>query len=177
MSLTPDTKDWTWVLDVRCPECGFDVHDFEATPPSEVITSQAATWQSVLSDPNCTRRTHPDRWSGLEYGCHVRDVYRIFHKRVTSMIEEDAPIFANWDQDATALAEHYDTQDPATVGRELQQAAETLAATFTRVESSQWERTGTRSDGKHFTVRSLSLYLLHDPFHHLYDVTSTRLGT
>ena len=25
-----DTKDWTWVLEQRCPECGFDAADFEA---------------------------------------------------------------------------------------------------------------------------------------------------
>ena len=24
MTIQPDTKDWTWVLDKRCPECGFD---------------------------------------------------------------------------------------------------------------------------------------------------------
>ena len=22
--IDPDTKDWTWVLDRPCPECGFD---------------------------------------------------------------------------------------------------------------------------------------------------------
>ena len=24
MSITPDTKDWTWVLERPCPECGFE---------------------------------------------------------------------------------------------------------------------------------------------------------
>jgi len=24
MSIEPDTKDWTWVLERPCPECGFD---------------------------------------------------------------------------------------------------------------------------------------------------------
>jgi hypothetical protein len=23
-AITPDTKDWTWVLERACPECGFD---------------------------------------------------------------------------------------------------------------------------------------------------------
>ena len=23
MTIEPDTKDWTWVLDRPCPECGF----------------------------------------------------------------------------------------------------------------------------------------------------------
>ena len=24
MTIEPDTKDWTWVLERACPECGFD---------------------------------------------------------------------------------------------------------------------------------------------------------
>jgi hypothetical protein len=23
-AVPPDTKDWTWVLERRCPECGFE---------------------------------------------------------------------------------------------------------------------------------------------------------
>ncbi len=26
--IVPDTKDWTWVLERACPECGFDATDF-----------------------------------------------------------------------------------------------------------------------------------------------------
>jgi len=25
--IQPDTKDWTWVLSQRCPECGFTATD------------------------------------------------------------------------------------------------------------------------------------------------------
>lgn len=34
MAITPDTKDWTWVLERPCPECGFDTQGFavEAVP-------------------------------------------------------------------------------------------------------------------------------------------------
>ena len=28
MTIQPDDKDWTWVLDRRCPECGLDVSDY-----------------------------------------------------------------------------------------------------------------------------------------------------
>ncbi len=24
MTIVPDTKDWTWVLERTCPQCGFD---------------------------------------------------------------------------------------------------------------------------------------------------------
>ena len=34
MSITPDTKDWTWVLERPCPECGFEAaaHDVSDLP-------------------------------------------------------------------------------------------------------------------------------------------------
>lgn len=40
----------------------------------------------------------------------------------------------------------------------------------------QWNRTGNRSDGAHFTIETFGRYFLHDPVHHPYDVTGTRAG-
>ena len=54
----------------------------------------------------------PTVWSALEYGCHIRDVHRIFNDRVRLMLTEDEPRFANWDQDATAIEDDYGSQDP-----------------------------------------------------------------
>ena len=55
----------------------------------------------------------------LEYGCHLRDVGRIFGERLELMLDEDEPQFANWDQDETAAVDRYDLQDPAAVAVEL----------------------------------------------------------
>lgn len=49
-----------------------------------------------------------------------------------------------------------------------EQAART--ATILREVGDRWERPGHRSDGKPFTVATLSLYLVHDVEHHLQDV-------
>ncbi|WP_345706080.1 DinB family protein [Kitasatospora paranensis] len=121
------------------------------------------------------RRPKPDVWSVLEYGCHVRDVFRLFDIRLALMLTEDGPDFANWDQDATALAERYAEQDPALVAAELDAAAEQLASAFEQVEGVGWQRTGNRSDGARFTVETFAQYLIHDPVHHLYDVTGVRI--
>ena len=43
------------------------------------------------------------------------------------MLDEDDPEFENWDQDATAVEERYDEQDPDTVATELTVAAEDVA--------------------------------------------------
>ena len=91
MTIVPDTKDWTWVLERRCPECGFDTSGF-----------------------------------------------------------------------------------PAEVAAELRQAAFAIAGRFESVTGDQWRRTGNRGDGARFTVETFARYLVHDPVHHLYDVTGRR---
>jgi hypothetical protein len=172
MPITPDTKDWTWVLERPCPECGFHADDYPPDTFSRTIRENAAQWTPVLERDDVTLRPSEDRWSALEYACHVRDVYRIFDERLRLMLEEDGPVFQNWDQDQTAFEERYDLQNPAIVSGELLDAASTYANRFDTVQPSQWDRPGTRSNGSHFTVTSLGTYALHDPVHHLWDVSS-----
>jgi len=165
-----DSKDWTWVLERRCPECGSDPGSIEVTDVPALVRDNAAAWRRVLDRPDARRRPRADVWSPLEYGCHVRDVFRLFDARLALMLDEDDPHFANWDQDETALTERYADQEPAVVAAELTAAAEHVAASFAGVEGAAWERTGRRSDGAVFTVRTFAQYFVHDPLHHLWDV-------
>jgi hypothetical protein len=52
--------------------------------------------------------------------------------------------------------------------------ADIIAAHFGNLAPGQWQRTGSRSDGAHFTVESFARYFIHDPVHQLYDITGTR---
>jgi hypothetical protein len=175
MEPVPDTKDWTWVLQRPCPECGLDTGRVRREDVPRLLRDTAAQWASVLQRPDDVRtRPSPAVWSPLEYACHVRDVFRLFDQRLQRMLTEDDPLFPNWDQDATAIAERYGEQDPANVCAALHEAAETLAARFEQVTDESWQRTGTRSDGANFTVETFGRYLIHDPVHHLYDVTGCR---
>lgn len=100
--ITPDTKDWTWVLDRPCPECGFETQSFPRSAITALLRENAAAWQGVLTgDPR--PRPRPDVWSPLEYACHVRDVCRMYHARLTLMLLIDAPHYPDWDQDRTAV--------------------------------------------------------------------------
>jgi hypothetical protein len=172
VTIVPDTKDWTWVLRRPCPECGLDTQGFARDAVAGMIRANAAAWQGVLTRPDRRDRPSPSTWSPLEYGCHVRDVLRIYDQRLRLMLTEDGPPFPNWDQDATAVADRYGEQDPAVVAAELAEAAEAIAARFDGVGADQWQRTGTRSDGAHFTIDSFGRYFLHDLVHHLWDVTA-----
>lgn len=175
MPIVPDTKDWTWVLRQRCPECGFDTKSFAVPAVPEMIMSSAAAWQQVLTGPGDARtRPVPGKWSAVEYGCHVRDVFRLYDQRLELMLSQDDPLFPNWDQDATAVADRYAAQDPAEVAAALSGAGQAIASRFAGVTGDQWQRTGRRSDGASFTVETFARYLIHDPVHHLYDVTGQR---
>ena len=172
MTIEPDTKDWTWVLDRPCDECGFDAWAFEREKLPELLRENAAGWSRPLADPDVAVRPAPHIWSPLEYACHVRDVHRLFEERVALMLTQDDPPFANWDQDATAVEQAYGDQDPAVVARELADAAESAAARYASVSADQWDRSGRRSNGSMFTIETLGRYHLHDVAHHLHDVRS-----
>ena len=171
MTITPDSKDWTWVLGKPCLECGFDTQTIDRAQLGSMLRTNAAQWQELLaSEPEAATRPHPDKWSPLEYSCHVRDVFRVYAYRLNLMLTEDDPDYPNWDQDVTAIEERYGEQDPAVVSAELGQAASELAAAFDALSGDQWERTGNRSDGAKFTVESFGRYFVHDPIHHWHDV-------
>ena len=169
MAIVPDDKNWTWVLERACDECGFDAQAFPRERVGAMLRDNASMWVALLAGADVGRRTRDDRWSTLEYACHVRDVFRIYDERLRRMIEEDGPRYANWDQDATAIEDRYDAQDPATVASELMAAATALATRFDAVADDQWSRPGYRSDGVAFTIESFARYFIHDPVHHLGD--------
>jgi SAM-dependent methyltransferase len=170
MTVVPDTKDWTWVLDRACPECGFVAAAATVHSIAGAVRANAATWEAVLTLDDAAARPAPGVWSPLEYACHVRDVHRTFDHRVAQMLAEDVPTFANWDQDETAVAERYAEQDPAVVSVELRAAAGAVAERYGSVPPDAWDRRGVRSDGSEFSVETLAQYHLHDIVHHAWDV-------
>jgi hypothetical protein len=168
--IEPDTKDWTWVLSRPCADCGFDPNAVHHTEVADHIRADAAEWAPRLSGLRVRDRPQPTVWSRLEYGCHVRDVHRVFNHRVRLMLDEDDPQFPNWDQDETALSDDYGSQDPAVVATELFDAASIVADTYTAVPADAWSRRGLRSNGSEFTIATIAIYHLHDIVHHAHDV-------
>jgi hypothetical protein len=129
-------------------------------------------WQAALAGPRAPERPAPAVWSTVEYGCHVRDVCRLFRQRLALMLTEEDPLFANWDQDVTAVEDDYFHQEPSAVAAAFAAEAEATAAAFDAVGADQWGRPGRRSNGSVFTVATFAVYFLHDVEHHLHDVTA-----
>jgi len=168
-----DTKDWTWVLERTCPECGFDVRDLDRRAVGSTTRSLTRWFVALLTDrdPDQLRpRPQPEVWSALEYSCHIRDVFRVMRERLQLMLDEDEPHFPNWDQDATAVDDDYARQDPSLVRADLAIEGHRVAELFDTVHDDQWDRRGFRSNGSVFTVESLGRYMVHDLVHHVWDL-------
>jgi hypothetical protein len=170
MAIVPDTKNWTWVLERPCPQCGFDAAATEGTAVAGLMRVDAEAWAGVLGRLGIRTRPDESTWSPLEYAAHVRDVFAVMDGRLRLMLEQDDPEFENWDQDATALAERYGEQDPAVVAAELRENAARFADRLDQVPADAWGRRGVRSNGSEFTVDTLARYAAHDVVHHLWDV-------
>lgn len=167
--IAPDSKDWTWVLDRRCDECGFDPAAVTRQTLAARIGGTAGAWQARLSRPDARRRPVPSTWSPTEYGAHVRDMAGVMAGRLELILKQASPEFADWDQDAAAVEGDYASAEPDEVGRQVTSAVEQLADAYAAVTEDQWDRPGLRSNGASFTAYTLGVYALHDLVHHAHD--------
>lgn len=174
VAIVPDSKDWTWVLDRPCAECGFDAARVDRADIPRLVREASGAIGAALARADVARRPDESTWSVLEYGCHVRDVCRVFDERLLLMLTDDDPLFENWDQDRTAVDERYAEQDALVVAGELAARADAVAGRYATVRAEQWARPGRRSNGSAFTVESLGRYLVHDLVHHVHDVSRER---
>lgn len=175
MQPTPDDKDWTWVLERPCPECGFDAAALPLNEAGERLWTAVQQLQQALTRPDARARPDPTTWSPLEYACHVRDTCVVFDDRILLVQTEDHPTFANWDQDATAVERRYAEQQPDVVSAQLQTAVVALLDRLQQIPDAAWQRPARRSNGSRFTLETLVRYLVHDPVHHAHDVGFTPL--
>lgn len=160
------------MIEEPCAECGFDSAALDREQIPARTRSTMAAVAAALQRPGAAQRPASQVWSPLEYACHVRDAARIFELRVGRMLDEDDPLFDNWDQDRTAVEDRYWEQDPGVVATQCVAAADVMAARYESVGGAQWDRPGRRSNGSRFTVESIGRYYLHDLVHHLNDIGS-----
>lgn len=166
-AIRKETKDWSFVAEEGCSECGYSPRSGQETGNGLRLT--VSTWKEVLSNRKASQRPGPQVWSPLEYAAHVRDMCRLACERVELMLTETAPTFSNWDQDEQAEINDYLNSDRFAISADLERHLELAARTFDEVPVSSWDRSGLRGDGKVFTVQSFSSFVLHEVEHHLQD--------
>ena len=52
VTIEPETKSWTWVLERKCDECGFDTRASPCSRSSGALMRKVAEpWPAFLADP------------------------------------------------------------------------------------------------------------------------------
>lgn len=169
MDIETDTKDWTWVLDRPCPDCGFDPAEFELAAVRARVEDLIARWAVVLARPGARSRPNDSTWSPVEYACHVRDVGWLFVERLRKTRELDDYRFLHWDQNQTAYEDNYRVQKPVDVTGQVAKSGRDFATEVERIQDPY--RVAILGIAKKFTAWDLAAYAMHDLQHHLiFDV-------
>ena len=51
MPIVPDDKNWTWVLERACPQCGFDAAHFPLDQVARAVEALGGEWRDLLAHP------------------------------------------------------------------------------------------------------------------------------
>ena len=159
----------------RCGECGYEYEDLSRTAATGAIRSLAAAHEAILTTvpaPRLREHVRPGSWSGLEYGCHVRDVLRFQRERVELAQATDNPVFVSMRRDERAVQERYNDQDPPLVGAAVTARASDLTAILTGLADTGWLRSGVYPwpEPEIRTVEWVARRTAHELAHHLFDV-------
>ncbi|WP_203567769.1 DinB family protein [Aestuariimicrobium ganziense] len=167
----PDTKDWSWVVDRGCSDCGFQPEK----PFGDLVPEFAAATRAIIERlGDFDARDRPDRetWSPTEYAAHVRDVHLVMNSRLELIHEgQGEPVhFQDWDQNEAAIEGDYVDMSPQLVATSLRDTLRWSVGKWSGVPDRELRWEGRRSDGVTFTVETLCRYLTHDTVHHAWDI-------
>jgi hypothetical protein len=161
----------------RCAECGFDPSELRPPDTAVAVRSFVRRYQAPLTralpgedlDDIVRRSPAPGVWSALEYGAHVRDIFRVFDARVRCALARDEPdeMVVDWEGLVAAASPGLVRKD---VIDDLADAAASLAITLSELTPADWELPGFTGRGHRVPVRDLSLAAVHEGSHHLLDI-------
>jgi hypothetical protein len=174
-------EGWQWARaqSEQCPQCGENAAslDYEVLGPALLRSAEA--WRSFLvdADPAYLRRIPaPGIFSPLQYGAHVRDIQRVYGDRILLMVQEEDPVFPQFNPDEAAW-HAFNEMEAETLAIEIRQQAQRLADILDGLQPGDWSRTMVRdggSDGVYrFTVAGLARYAVHESRHHLLDANGS----
>jgi hypothetical protein len=158
----------------RCEECGFDYDLGRAPLAGAAVIEGASQLARILAGggDELRARLQPERWSPLEYGCHLRDVLLVQRERVLLARRESRPELQPMGRDERVDHDGYAEQQPGDVARQLRDAAQLLANVLSRLGDGDWQRTVIYSypAPEERSLRWVATHTLHEVRHHLLDV-------
>jgi hypothetical protein len=118
----------------------------------------------------------PGIFSPIQYGAHVRDIERVYGDRILLMVQEENPVFPQFNPDEDSWSAFNEIEVTA-LADQIGQQAQRLADILAGLAPDDWSRTMIRdggSDGVYsFTVAGLASYAVHESRHHLLDANGT----
>lgn len=143
------------------------------------LMEAADSWRSFLmeaGDSYLRTLPAPGVFSPMQYGAHVRDIFRVYGDRILTMLEEDDPVFPQFNPDE-GVWDTYNRLGREELADDLETQAQRLAAILGELEPDQWSLTMIRDGGTDgvytFTVAGLASYAVHEAHHHLLDAEGT----
>jgi hypothetical protein len=114
----------------------------------------------------------PDRWSICEVLNHLTDVEnQAVGLRAKRVVEEDLPLFVDYDRDARYAAGAYTNDDGVRALQKFREARDASLAWLEKLQPSDWKRKGKHpAVGDVDLTQLLSLWAFHD-LSHLRQVT------
>jgi hypothetical protein len=174
-------EGWQWARAQtdRCPQCGHHPAVLERDVLGTQLMESADSWRSFLTEADdSSLRTvpAPGIFSPMQYGAHVRDILRVYGDRILIMLEEDDPVFPQFNPDEDVW-DSYNRLGREELAEDLEAQAQRLATIFDELEPEQWSLTMIRDGGTDgvykFTVAGLASYAVHEAHHHLLDADGT----
>jgi hypothetical protein len=145
----------------------------------DALLASAAAWRDFLATADDTYlRTIPGPgiFSPIQYGAHVRDIERVYGDRILLMLQEDSPVFPQFNPDEGEW-DAFNRLGVADLADGIEAQAQRLAGILAELQSQEWSRTMIRDGGNdgvyEFTVAGLASYAVHESQHHLRDADGT----
>lgn len=139
------------------------------------LIESASAWRAFLleaDDAYLRTNPAPGVFSPIQYGAHVRDIQGVYGDRIELMLEQDNPVFAQFNPDEEAW-DGFNALDTGVLADGIEAQARRLAAILERLQPQDWDRTMTRDGGRdgvyQFTIAGLASYAVHESHHHLLD--------
>ena len=128
-----------------------------------------ATLTKTTDDARLRRKAAPDKWSGLEVACHLRDIERLWADRLVKAAFMDKPAFYALEAlevDGLAVRNKYNEQDPAVAVKEFARLREDNLRLLRALPMKQWQRIGLHPKRGEITIEDIVKAMIdHDARH------------